>query len=69
MKCKKCGSENVLVQPITESKKAGCFTILFYIILAVSIIGWLVLIPLFLRRKNQTVTYAVCQNCGFRWKV
>lgn len=69
MKCPKCGSENVQVQTITESRKMGCGTILLYIILACTILGLLVVIPLLLRRKTDTVTYAVCQNCGHRWKV
>lgn len=69
MKCRKCGSENVSVQTISESRKSGCGTILLYIILAVSVLGWFILIPLLLRRKTDTNTYAVCQNCGHKWKV
>lgn len=68
MKCPKCGSENVTVQAINERKGAGCFTIILYIILAISVLGWLILIPLLLRKKDKTSTYAVCQNCGNRWK-
>lgn len=67
--CKKCHSQNIYYQTVSEGKSSGCLTILLYIFLAVSVIGWLVLIPLLLRNKSQTVTYAVCQNCGHRWRV
>lgn len=69
MKCTKCGSENVSVQIVAERKKRGCFVIMFYIILAVTLIGWLVLIPLLIGRRTVKKTYAVCQNCGNRWLV
>ena len=49
MRCKKCGSENVSIQTISEGRKSGCGTILLYIILAVSILGWFILIPLLLK--------------------
>lgn len=67
--CPKCGSQAVQFQTVTESKKTGCFTILVYIILAVTIVGWVILIPLMLRKKTETVTYAVCQSCGLRRRV
>ena len=69
MTCPKCKSENVQVQTISESRKSGCMTILLYIFLACTILGIFILIPLLLRRKTETVTYAVCQDCGHRWKV
>ena len=69
MTCKKCGSDNISYQTVTESRKTGCLTILIYLILAISVLGWVVLIPLLLRRKNEALTYAVCQNCGNRWKI
>lgn len=69
MTCPKCKSENVQIQTVTESRKTGCFTILLYIILACTILGLLIVIPLLLRRKTETVTYAVCQNCGHTWKI
>lgn len=65
-KCKKCGSTNLTYQTVTESKPTSCLTICLYICLAISVLGWLILIPLILRKKTQTVTYIVCQNCGFR---
>lgn len=69
MVCPKCKSENVQIQTVSESRKTGCLTILLYIILACTILGLLIVIPLLLRRKTETVTYAVCQDCGHRWKI
>lgn len=67
--CPKCHCDNISYQTVSESKNGGCLMILFYILLAVTICGLLVLIPLLLRKKTKTVTYAVCQSCGHRWKV
>ena len=67
--CPRCKSTNIQFQTITESRKTGCFKVFLYIFLAVSVIGWLVLIPLMLRKKTKTVTYGVCQSCGHRWDV
>lgn len=66
--CPKCKGRNVQFQTVTESKKAGCLKVLLYIILAISIFGWLILIPVLTRKKTKTVTYGVCQSCGYRWK-
>lgn len=62
-KCAKCGGD-MTVQVVTEQENAGCFTILLYIILALTVVGLLIVIPLALRKKTETVTYAVCQKCG-----
>jgi len=67
--CKKCHSENITYQTVTESRKTGCFTIILYILLACTILGLLIVVPLMLRKKTETVTYAVCQDCGHRWRV
>lgn len=67
--CPKCKQHNIQYQTVTESRKAGCLTILLYIILACTLLGLFIVIPLMLRKKNETITYAVCQNCGHRWKV
>ncbi len=69
MNCPKCKSENVSISTVTENKKVGCETIILYILLAITILGWLVLIPILLRKKTETKTYAVCQNCGHRWEI
>ncbi len=63
--CPRCGGI-MTVQTISEARKSGCGTILLYIILALTIFGLLIVIPLMLRRKTETVTYAVCQNCGYK---
>ena len=69
MICPKCNSDNVNVQVVSEVKKRGFFKILIYIILlCVPIIGWIALFMLIKGRKSKTVSYAVCQSCGKRWK-
>lgn len=66
--CPKCGGA-MTIQTVAESKKAGCFTVLLYILLTVTILGILIVIVLVLRKKTETVTYAVCQSCGYRERV
>lgn len=67
--CPKCHNSNIQYQTVTESRTTGCLTIILYVLLALTIFGLLIVIPLMLRKKTQTVTYAVCQSCGHRWKV
>lgn len=67
--CPKCHGQNISYQTVTESKKTGCIAMMMYILLAITILGLLIVIPLMLRRKTETVTYAVCQDCGHRWRV
>lgn len=67
--CPKCHNSDIQYQTVTGSRSTGCLTVLLYIFLAISCIGWLILIPLLLRKKDCTVTYAVCQSCGYRWKI
>lgn len=69
MTCPKCKGNNVQIQTVSESRKTGCLTVILYILLACTILGLLIVIPLLLRRKTETVTYAVCQDCGHRWKI
>lgn len=69
MKCKKCGCSDIQYQTVSESRGTGCLTICLYILLACTVLGLLIVIPLMLRKKTNTVTYAVCQSCGYRWKV
>lgn len=66
--CPKCGG-TMTVQTVVEDNPAGCGTIIMYVILAITILGLLVLIPMLMRKKTETVTYAVCQNCGYRARV
>ena len=63
--CPKCGGI-MTTQIVTESRKTGCGTILLYVLLALTIFGLLIVIPLALRKKTITVTYSVCQSCGFK---
>lgn len=69
MVCPKCNGENVQTQVVAETKKTGCLTICWYIFLACTILGLFILIPILMRKNTKTVTYAVCQDCGHRWKV
>lgn len=66
--CPRCGG-SMAIQTVTEGKPAGCGTILLYILLAITVLGLLIVIPLALRNKTRTVTYSVCQNCGYRNKI
>lgn len=78
MRCKKCGSENVNVQIVSEVKKkrTGIMYWLFF--------GWLIDLFLWLfltlprliiqilkpnRYKTKTTKQAVCQDCGSSWKL
>ena len=74
MRCIKCGSENVTVQLINEQKKRGCFGFIIsfcikLIILCISWIIWLISLIIPIKRKTKTNKYAVCQNCGYSWKI
>lgn len=80
MKCPKCGSTNVscqAVEKVHQKAKKGCLYWLF--------IGWwleplewlFLTLPKLLfalfghhtKTVSKTITYAVCQDCGHRWKV
>lgn len=77
MKCKKCGSENVQVQRIavTKKKKKGLgywlfgwiIDLLLWLFLTIPRLIWAVIRP----RKTKTKIHseAVCQNCGYSWKL
>ncbi len=67
--CPKCGGHNISYQTVTESKKPGCGTYLLYFLLIISCFGIVIFVMLMLRQKTVTVTYAVCQDCGYRWVV
>lgn len=70
MKCPKCGSENVNVQAVNEVKHRGCLMSLVHILLIICTFGAWIWVPL-LRggTRSKTKSFAVCQNCGNRWKV
>ncbi|MGN1432690.1 MAG: LITAF-like zinc ribbon domain-containing protein [Ruminococcus sp.] len=70
MVCPKCQSENVTIQAVAEQKKRSCLSVLLIIILiCIPIIGWIGLFFLLRGKKSKTISYAVCQNCGNRWKI
>lgn len=73
MKCKKCGSENVSVQVVTnvKTKHRGCLGWFLWILLACCTLGLILIIPLITNSKTKSKTHseAVCQDCGYRWKV
>lgn len=82
MVCPKCGSENVTVQMVSESKLKDKHRGIFYWLC----FGWLIdvflwifltiprlLIAMFGHKKQKLVTkhksMAVCQNCGNNWNI
>ena len=69
MICPKCNSQNVTVQTITEQKKRGLIASILWILLAFCTCGIAILIPLIIQKGSKTRDYAICQNCGYRWKV
>lgn len=73
MTCKRCGSNNVTVQAVTnvKTKRRGCFGWLMWIALAICTCGLILIIPLLTNSKTKSKTHseAVCQNCGKRWRV
>lgn len=68
MVCPKCNSTNVIVSAVAEKKKRGCIMSCFWILLAICTLGAIIWIPLLTRKGSKTVTYAICQSCGKRWK-
>ena len=82
MKCPKCGSENVSVQVVTETKlKEKKHGVLYWIF-----VGWwlkpllwffltlpMLIIAIFKPKKYETKTstkkIAVCSSCGKSWSV
>ena len=82
MKCARCGSENVSITVTNEAhmKDAhhGCCWWLFvgwwwipvkWICLTVPAILAKIFIPKKQTIKNKTQRVAVCQNCGYTWKI
>lgn len=67
--CPNCRSDKVSVQVVERQKKRGCFAAMMWILLAICTCGLILLVPLITRKGSKTVTYAVCRNCGYRWKL
>ena len=66
-RCSRCGSSRILFDIVKERKPVGCFTIFLLVLFFFSIIGWCMIIYILLSR-DETVTYATCQDCGNRWR-
>ena len=80
MVCPKCGSENVTIQAVNvvkEKKKKG---VVYWLLIGWwwELISWVAfLIPKLIfaifgkhtKVVSKTETYAVCQNCGNKWRV
>ena len=69
MICPNCGSDHVTVQAVAEQKKRSCLMSCLWILLAICTCGLILLIPLLTRKGSKTKTFAVCQNCGHKWRV
>lgn len=70
MTCPKCGNNNVSIQTSTymKSKRRSFLWNLFMILIT----GGLWIIWMLVRRKKEkkvTTKTAVCQGCGYSWKV
>ena len=82
MKCRKCASDKVSVQAVSslKEKENGCLHWIYWLF-----IGWwfesilwvvftiaMILIKLFggkAKSKTKIESYAVCQECGHKWKL
>lgn len=73
MKCPKCKSENVSVQFVTKSAKTykrGCLGGIGRLMLIFFTLGtWLVVSKRKSKTNMKNQKEAVCQNCGYSWKV
>lgn len=69
MICPKCKSNRVAVQVVSEQKKRGCFAATLWILLALCTFGIILVVPLLTKKGSKTKNYAICQNCGHRWRV
>lgn len=74
--CPRCGSANISFNLALEEQKTGCgegcflSTVVVILLLCIPVIGWILLIAMFLEKKGTVnVTYALCNNCGNSWKL
>jgi hypothetical protein len=68
--CPRCSSDDIVVNTYTEQKRVGCLMTLLYILLACTILGLLIVIPLVLRgRKTVAHTQCTCKGCGNKWEI
>lgn len=66
LRCPHCGSDNIQVQIVSQAQNSGCLTVIFYVILALTIVGIPIMILILLLKGKKSVNYKyyVCQNCG-----
>jgi len=70
MECPKCGNNDIAISTYQETKPRGCLTIVLYLLLALTLLGLLIVIPLLLRGKqSETVTTCICKKCGNKWNI
>ena len=77
MKCKKCGSENVNVQVVGVVKRNHHGIFYWCIGWFIDLMLWIFLtmprliVAIFKPKKVKTKikSYAVCQECGHKWKI
>lgn len=62
--CPKCGGV-MTIQTVAEHKPMGCLAALLLTICTLGI--WLIV--MLVRKKTKTVTYQVCQSCGYKKKI
>lgn len=71
IRCPRCGSADVNFQVVPElysnERRKGFLWVLLFLPCYIVMLPFLIV---FGRRRDcctETVTYAVCQRCGFRW--
>ena len=80
MICPKCGSYNITVQAVNEVKEKRKKGVFYWLLVGwwLEIFEWFFLtlpkLIFFLfgkktKLKSKTVSYAVCQMCGNKWKL
>lgn len=71
MICKKCKSENVVVENETQikTKRRGCLGWILWILLAIVTFGLILIIPIITNSKvkSKSKRVAICQSCGNKW--